>query len=191
MTRRVVVASKNTDKVSEVEAVLDLVGGFEVVRSLDWPDVDETEDTLEGNALLKARAVAVATGIDTIADDTGLEVAVLGGAPGVITSRYAGPNASYADNIAKLLAALEGAADRRARFRTVVALVATDGTEMVVEGVLEGRIADEPRGAGGFGYDPVFETDGLTLAEIPESVKNRISHRALALHALAARIDRS
>jgi len=191
MTRRVVVASKNTDKVSEVEAVLDLVGGFEVVRSLDWPDVDETEDTLEGNALLKARAVAVATGIDTIADDTGLEVAVLGGGPGVITSRYAGPNASYADNIAKLLAALEGAADRRARFRTVVALVATDGTEMVVEGVLEGRIADEPRGAGGFGYDPVFETDGLTLAEIPESVKNRISHRALALHALAARIDRS
>lgn len=191
MTRRVVVASKNTDKVSEVEAVLNLVGGFEVVRSLDWPDVEETEDTLEGNALLKARAVAVATGIDTIADDTGLEVAVLGGAPGVITSRYAGLNASYADNVAKLLAALEGAADRRARFRTVVALVATDGTETVVEGVLEGRIADEPRGAGGFGYDPVFETDGLTLAEIPESVKNRISHRALALRALAARIDRS
>ncbi|RPI20430.1 MAG: RdgB/HAM1 family non-canonical purine NTP pyrophosphatase [Actinobacteria bacterium] len=189
MTRRVVVASKNADKVSEVEAVLDHVGGFEVVRGLDWPEVEETEETLEGNALLKARAVAAATGIDTIADDTGLEVAALGGAPGVITSRYAGPNASYAQNVAKLLSELDGITERSARFRTVVVMVAADGTETVAEGVLYGRIAEEPRGAGGFGYDPVFETGAVTLAEIPPAAKNRISHRALALQALAAMLD--
>jgi XTP/dITP diphosphohydrolase len=188
MARRVVVASKNPDKVAEVEAILDHVGGFDVVRGLDWPDIAETADTLEGNALAKARAVAAATGIEAVGDDTGLEVAALGGAPGVTTSRYAGEGASYADNVAKLLAELDGAANRSARFRTVVAMVAPGGAEIVVEGVLEGTITTEPRGGGGFGYDPVFETGGLTLAEIPTEVKNRMSHRAAALRALAARL---
>jgi XTP/dITP diphosphohydrolase len=188
MARRVVVASKNPDKVAEVEAILDHVGGFDVVRGLDWPDIAETADTLEGNALAKARAVAAATGIEAVGDDTGLEVAALGGAPGVTTSRYAGEGASYADNVAKLLAELDGAANRSARFRTVVAMVAPGGVEIVVEGVLEGTITTEPRGGGGFGYDPVFETGGLTLAEIPTEVKNRMSHRAAALRALAARL---
>jgi XTP/dITP diphosphohydrolase len=188
MARRVVVASKNPDKVAEVEAILDHVGGFDVVRGLDWPDIAEIADTLEGNALAKARAVAAATGIEAVGDDTGLEVAALGGAPGVTTSRYAGEGASYADNVAKLLAELDGAANRSARFRTVVAMVAPGGVEIVVEGVLEGTITTEPRGGGGFGYDPVFETGGLTLAEIPTEVKNRMSHRAAALRALAARL---
>ena len=102
------------------------------------------------------------------------------------TARYSGPDATYASNVAKLLTDLEGVADRAARFRTVVALVDADGAELVVEGVLDGRIAESPRGDGGFGYDPVFEVDGRTLAEIPAAEKNQISHRARALHALAA-----
>lgn len=188
MRRRVVVASKNPDKVGEVESILGVVGGFEVVRGLEWPDVLEDEPTLQGNALAKARAVVAATGLEVVADDTGLEVAALDGAPGVHTSRYAGDAATYADNVAKLLGAMEGVADRSARFRTVVAWVSPDGAELTAEGTLDGVIATVPRGAGGFGYDPVFEVGGLTLAEIPVSVKNRMSHRAAALRALAERL---
>ncbi|MDH3426506.1 MAG: non-canonical purine NTP pyrophosphatase, partial [Acidimicrobiia bacterium] len=118
------VASQNPDKVAEVEEVLaGLANHIDIVRGLAWPEVEETEPTLEGNALLKARAVVAATGIAALSDDTGLEVAALGGEPGVHTARYAGPDASYAENIAKVLAELEGVADRSARFRTVVALV--------------------------------------------------------------------
>jgi XTP/dITP diphosphohydrolase len=183
--RRVVVASQNPDKVAEIEAVLaELEHPPELVRGLSWPDVDETEDTLEGNALLKAHAVVAATGIAALADDTGLEVEALGGAPGVRTARFAGPNATYSENVARLLREMEGFADRAARFRTAVALVELDGSELAVEGCLEGRITIEPRGDDGFGYDPVFEVDGRTLAEIPSAEKNRISHRARALHAL-------
>lgn len=181
----VVVASKNSDKIAEIESVLAALGGFEVVRGHDWPDVPETESTLEGNALLKARAVAAATGMAAIADDTGLEVAALGGAPGVSTARFAGPDATYEENVSKLLDALEGADDRSAVFRTVIALVLEDGEEVVAEGALRGRIADVRRGSGGFGYDPVFEVDGRTLAEMPLEEKNRVSHRARALAALA------
>ena len=187
---RIVVASKNPDKLREVEAVLARLGPpVEVVDDADWPDVAETADDLEGNALLKARAAAAATGLAAIADDTGLEVEALGGAPGVYSARYAGPRATYAENVAKLLAELEGVADRRARFRTVVAFVTPDGREATVEGVLEGRITTEPRGEGGFGYDPVFEVDGRTLAELSEEEKNRISHRARALRRLAELLD--
>jgi XTP/dITP diphosphohydrolase len=185
--RRVVVASKNPDKIREVEAVLaGLDPPIEVVRGMDWPDVEETEDTLTGNALLKARAVAAVTGVAAIADDTGLEVDALGGAPGVHTARFAGPNATYADNVARLLSDLDGVSERTARFVTVVAFVEPSGGELAVEGVLEGEITTARRGSGGFGYDPVFEVDGWTLAEIPEAEKNTISHRALALYALAA-----
>lgn len=184
--RRVVVASKNPDKIREVGAVLaDLEPAIELATGYDWPDVAETEDSLTGNALLKARAVAAVTGVAALADDTGLEVYALDGAPGVHTARFAGPNASYGDNVARLLDELDGIAQRSACFRTVVALVHPEGDELVVEGMLEGRIATARRGDGGFGYDPVFEVDGRTIAEMPEDEKNRISHRAMALQALA------
>ncbi len=185
--RRLVVATKNPDKLREVRAVLAAaVPGIELVEGLEWDDVEETGATLEENALLKATAVAEATGIAAVADDTGLEVDALGGEPGVHTARFAGPAAGYAANRRALLDALIGSDDRSARFRTVIALVDPAGRRLTVEGVLEGTITRTERGEGGFGYDPVFEVDGRTLAEIPESEKNRISHRALALHALAA-----
>lgn len=181
----VVVASKNADKIAEVEAVLaGLEPPLEVIPDHVWEDIDETEDTLVGNALLKARAVVAATGHAAVADDTGLEVDALGGAPGIHTARYAGDEATYADNVNKMLHELEDAEDRVARFRTAVALVTPQGEELVVEGVLEGVITTERRGDGGFGYDPIFEVDGRTLAEIPAEEKNRISHRAQALLAL-------
>lgn len=187
---RLVVASKNQDKIAEVEAVLSglgLVG--EIVRGLDWPDVDETGATLEENALLKARAVATATGLPALADDTGLEVAALDGAPGVETARYAGPDASYADNVDKLLDEMDGVEERQARFRTVIAVVTPEGEEWVADGALEGRISSEVRGDQGFGYDPVFEVDERTLGEMSAEEKNRISHRARALYALADKLD--
>ncbi len=186
MIRRVVVASKNPDKISEVEAVLEGLGVVEeVVRGLTWADVEETGSTLTENALLKARAVLGATGIASLADDTGLEVLALGGEPGVNTARFAGPDATYADNVEKMLRVMDGIEDRRARFRTVVALVEPSGREWVAEGSVAGTITLERRGGGGFGYDPVFEVDGVTLAEMGPEQKNEISHRARALRALA------
>jgi XTP/dITP diphosphohydrolase len=188
LPRRLVAATKNADKAREVRAVLAVVApGVELAQGADWPDVEESGDTLEENALLKARAVAAATGLPSLADDTGLEVDALNGEPGVHTARFAGPDAGYAANRRALLAALEGVADRRARFRTVVALVVPDGGEVLAEGVLEGHITASERGSGGFGYDSVFEVEGQTLAEMGEDHKNRISHGARALAALAAR----
>lgn len=189
MIERLVVASKNPDKITEMEAVLvdtGLVG--EIVRGMEWPDVEETEETLEGNALLKAQAVFAATGLPAVADDTGLEVVALGGEPGVYTARYAGPNATYADNVDKLLRELEGCPDRTAVFRTAIALVEAGRNPIVVEGHIVGRIAEERRGSGGFGYDPVFEVGGLTFSEMGVADKNRISHRARAILALVERL---
>jgi XTP/dITP diphosphohydrolase len=184
--QRLVVASKNPDKIAEIEEVLQpLAMAGEIVRGLDWPDVEETGDTLEDNALLKARAVATAVGLPALADDTGLEVEALDGRPGVSTARFAGPNATYANNVSLLLREMGGATDRRARFRTVVALVFPDGADIVAEGAVDGVITFEPRGEMGFGYDPVFEVEGQTLAEMSLSEKNRLSHRARALRALA------
>ena len=184
---RLVVASKNPDKIAEVNAVLvelDLVG--EIVQGLDWPDVEETEPTLEGNALLKARTVAAATGLPALADDTGLEVSALDGKPGVHTARFAGPQATYDDNVDRLLRDLRGIEDRRARFRTAVALVDGD-TEIICDGFVDGRITVGRRGSGGFGYDPVFAIDGRTFAEMGAE-KHEISHRARALKALAEKL---
>ena len=188
----VVVASKNPDKIAEVEAVLAALDPpIVVLPGHVWADIDETEDSLAGNALLKARAVCAATGHAAVADDTGLEVDALGGAPGVYTARYAGDDASYDDNIDKLLETLAAVPDRTARFRTAIALVTPSSAEVVVEGVLEGVITTERRGDGGFGYDPIFEVarDGTrearTLAQIPAEEKNMISHRAVALRILA------
>jgi len=186
---RIVIASQNPDKVREVESVIAFVAPWvEIVRGLEWPEVEETEATLQGNALLKARAVVKATGIAALADDTGLEVRALGGAPGVRTARFAGPEATYQDNVSHLLKVLAGHDDRAATFRTAVALVDEEGSVVTVEGRLEGRIAETPRGDGGFGYDPVFEVDGRTLAEISEEEKNHMSHRARALRVLAEEV---
>jgi XTP/dITP diphosphohydrolase len=186
---RLVIASKNPDKISEVEAVLtsiELVD--EVVKDLDWEDVPETGETLEENALLKARAVVEATGLPVIADDTGLEVAALDGAPGVHTARFAGDGARYEDNVAKMIEVMQGRTDRNARFRTVVALVFPDGVEILADGMVDGVITEAPRGTQGFGYDPVFEVDGRTLAEMSAEEKNRLSHRARALRALGEKL---
>lgn len=187
MTRtRAVVASKNPDKVEEIETVMIEAGVVdEVVRNLAWPDIDETGATLTENAVLKAKIVAETTGLLAIADDTGLEVSALGGAPGVFTARFAGPNASYADNVQALLVALSGEDDRSARFRTVMAAVSADGSTVTAEGHLDGDITTSPRGLSGFGYDPIFEVAGRTLAEMEVEEKHRISHRARAIRSLA------
>lgn len=185
MIPRLVVASKNPDKVAEIEEVLQGTNlTEEIVRDLDWPDVEETGSTLEENALLKGRIVVEATGLPVLADDTGLEVDALDGAPGVHTARFAGPDARYEDNVAKLIEAMKGRTDRSARFRTVVALVFPDGAEIVAEGTVEGVITERPRGDRGFGYDPVFAVGGRTLAEMSLDEKNQLSHRALAIRAL-------
>lgn len=185
MIPRLVVASKNPDKIAEIEEVLQGTGlTDEIVRDLDWPDVEETGSTLEDNALLKGRVVVEATGLPVLADDTGLEVDALDGAPGVHTARFAGPEARYQDNVAKLLEAMRGRSDRSARFRTVVALVFPDGAEVVAEGSVEGVITERPRGGRGFGYDPVFAVGDRTLAEMSLDEKNQLSHRARAIRAL-------
>ena len=156
------------------------------------PDVVEDADTLEGNARLKAAAIAAATGLPAVADDTGLEVAALGGAPGVYTARFAGEQATYADNRAKLLAR---AGRRRPTagpaFRTVAMVVWPDGGELVAEGVCDGTIAAAERGERGFGYDAVFvpdDGDGRTFAEMSEDEKHALSHRGRAFRALLARL---
>jgi XTP/dITP diphosphohydrolase len=187
----VVVASKNPDKIAEVEAVLSLLDPpIGIITGHQWDDVEEVGLTLQANALLKAHAVATATGHAAIADDTGLEVDALSGEPGVRTARYAGENATYHDNVTQLLFDMSGFDDRQAQFRTAVALVLPSGDELVAEGILEGTITRERRGDGGFGYDPVFEVGSRTLAEISTDEKNKISHRALALRELAAVLSR-
>jgi len=188
--RRVVVASKNPDKIREVEAVLERMDHpWEIVRGLDWPDVDETETTLEGNALLKAVAVSEATGLAALGDDTGLEVDALDGRPGVFSARFAGPDATYEQNVDRLLADLDGVADRSARFRTAIAFVVPGSTPLIVEGTLEGAITEERRGERGFGYDPVFAVGDRTYAEMSDAEKNDVSHRARALRALVVALE--
>lgn len=188
-----VCASANPHKVAEMEAILDGVVHLRP-RPAGVPDVAEDADTLEGNARLKAAAIAEATGQPALADDTGLEVTALGGAPGVHTGRYAGENATYADNRARLLADLAGAPDRSARFRTVVMVVWPDGRELSAEGVCGGTIPSEERGGRGFGYDSVFvpaDGDGRTFAEMSEAEKSAISHRGRALRALITQLRSS
>lgn len=193
MIRRLVCASANPDKVAEIAAVLADLGIELQARPTGVGDVVEDADTLEGNARLKAVAICDATGLAALADDTGLEVDALAGAPGVRSARFAGEHASYADNTAKLLDDLDAAGAREvsartARFRTVVLVRRPDGTESIAEGIVEGRIATAPRGEAGFGYDPVFvpsEGDGRTFAEMTADEKHAISHRGRALRAMA------
>lgn len=189
-----VLATANPGKVAEIVAIVaDVVGDAIGLRPrpASVPPVEETGQTLEENALLKARALVEATGMAAVADDTGLEVDALGGAPGVSSARYAGEEANDDDNVTKLLAALASETDeegRRARFRTVAVACFPGGRRVVADGVIEGHIAPERRGGGGFGYDPVFvpsDGDGRTLAEMTPSEKNALSHRGRAFRALA------
>jgi XTP/dITP diphosphohydrolase len=187
-----VLATANPDKAREIAEILG--DRFVLVaRPESVPDVAETGLTLLDNARLKARAIEAATGQAALADDTGLEVDALGGAPGVMSARYSGPGATYASNVAKLLAEMaQVETNRRARFRTVAVAAWPDGTELHAEGVVEGEIAPEGRGDQGFGYDPVFVPDeggGLTFAEMSAGQKHRISHRARAFRSLALLLD--
>lgn len=166
-----------------------LVGLVEIdERPADAGEIPEDHPTLEGNAVHKARVIALLADGPALADDTGLEVVALGGAPGVRSARFAGETATDADNRRKLLRELHGVADRRAAFRTVLALAQPDGTVHLFEGSCTGTIADAERGSAGFGYDSVFvpdEGDGRTFAEMSPGEKNDLSHRARAVGALA------
>ncbi|HEY5302549.1 MAG TPA: RdgB/HAM1 family non-canonical purine NTP pyrophosphatase [Acidimicrobiales bacterium] len=191
-----VLATANAHKAEEMRAVLDELSVTLIPRPSDVPDVEETELTLEGNALLKARALVDATGLAAIADDTGLFVDALEGRPGVLSARYAGEDASDAENVTKLLEELKDVdrESRSARFRTVIAVAYPSGESRSAEGVLEGHITRAPRGDNGFGYDPVFELSihgGRTLSELTSAQKNDISHRALALRHLVEVIKAS
>lgn len=182
--KEIVLASRNIHKIKEMGDVLEPLG-LTLKSSLDFPeldDVDETSDTLEGNAFLKAMATYRHTGIPSLADDTGLEVEALGGLPGVRSARYAGEGASYLDNLNKLLAQMEGQSNRSARFRTTLALVMEEGT-FIFQGECSGKILTAPKGKRGFGYDPVFVPDwhSATFAEMTDEEKNRISHRGKAV----------
>ena len=185
---QLVCASANPDKVAEIRAIL--AGVVDLLpRPPDVPDVVEDADTLAGNARLKAQALVDATGLPAIADDTGLEVDALGGAPGVYSARYAGENVSYADNRDKMLRELADvpAGERTAVFKTVALVRWPDGSELAVEGVCPGTITTADRGDAGFGYDPIFvpdEADGRTFAEMDPSEKHAISHRGRAFNAL-------
>ena len=183
-----VCASANPDKVAEMAEVL---AGHAVLlpRPAGLGEVVEDADDLLGNAMLKAVAVCEFAGAAALADDTGLEVDALGGEPGVRSARYAGPDASYAQNVARLLAELRDVppSQRIARFRTVAVVQCPDGTGLTAEGVVDGVITTEPRGTGGFGYDSVFvpaEGDGRTFSEMGPAAKHAISHRGRALRAL-------
>ena len=186
MSRKLVFATHNAHKVDEVRAILpasvELVGP----AALGCHDeIPETGETLRDNALQKVQYIHDRFGVDCFADDTGLEVEALDGAPGVYSARYAGEPADFAKNRAKLLSALAGISNRRAQFRTVVSLILNDKTYFF-EGIVTGRIIAEERGVGGFGYDSVFVPDGYdkTFAELPAAVKNSISHRARAMEQL-------
>lgn len=184
--KQIVVATGNAHKITEMAAILaphgielispDTLGGM--------PEVEEDGLTFEANACKKALTCARLWNRPVIADDSGLEVAALNGAPGVFSARYACEGGNDGRNVRKLLANLQGITDRRARFVTVIALANPDGTTRTVRGEVRGFITEEPRGNGGFGYDPVFRPVGYeqTFAELPPEFKNSLSHRANALH---------
>lgn len=187
----IVLASNNRGKLAELSALLSRmpVQLVSVRDALGEPlTIVEDGDTFEANAVLKARAVCAATGMVALADDSGLEVAALGGRPGVRSARFAHERATDAENNAALLAALENVEDRSAQFRCVLALVTPwEQQARIAEGTCSGQIARAPRGSGGFGYDPLFVVDGLdgrAMAELSEAEKNRVSHRARAVRAL-------
>lgn len=182
-----VFATNNAHKLDEVRKI---TAGLVHIVSLSaincHDDIPETADTLEGNALQKARYVKEHYGYDCFADDTGLEVKALNNAPGVYSARYAGPGHDSEANMRKLLQEMEGKENRQARFRTSIALI-WKGKEVLFDGIINGLITTEKRGDAGFGYDPIFQPDGYaeTFAELGDDIKNHISHRALACQKLA------
>ncbi len=184
--KKIIIATSNPHKLLEVKEILkDLPYEFVGLDSIpNIPPIEETGTTLLENSLIKANAVFNLTGLHSIGHDTGLEVKCLNGAPGVLSARYAGENATYADNLKKLLLDMQGIPiqERQARFRTVISFI-TDSKEQWVEGIVEGIIIDKPRGSGGFGYDSIFYIPELkkTFGELSMDEKNKISHRALAL----------
>jgi len=184
--KKIVFATNNAHKLSEVKSILS--PDFEIISLKElncFDDIPETADTLDGNALLKAEYIHSRFNIDCFADDTGLEIRALGGEPGVFSARYAGENHDATKNMEKVLRLLGDSADRKAQFRTIIALI-QNGETHFFEGKIEGRILKEPRGNEGFGYDPIFVPDGYdrSFAELGVEEKNKISHRAMAVQKL-------
>jgi|TARA_Y100000034_G_scaffold34502_2_gene42344 XTP/dITP diphosphohydrolase len=193
---KIVIATRNRHKAVELQTLLHGVG-YDAVR-LDEidpdgkiPEVEETGTTFKENAFLKAHAIAKATDLPSVADDTGLEVDALGGAPGIFSARYSGENCTYEDNVKKLLNELSDVADdrRTARFKTVAVYVHKE-TELSAEGVVEGVITEKAEGFGGFGYDPVFSVWDMkkTYAQLADEEKNRVSHRGKAIRSLIEKL---
>lgn len=193
MKQKLVFATNNNNKLREVKAILkdkiELLSLKDINCNVDIP---ETADTIPGNAKLKAEYVNANYNMNCFADDTGLEVEALDGAPGVYSARYAGEDKSSEANMQKLLHELDGKENRKAQFKTVVALI-LDGKEYLFEGIIKGEIIKEKRGNAGFGYDPIFVPDGydLTFAEMGDEVKNKISHRAIAINKLCEFLEKN
>lgn len=185
---KIVFATNNENKVKEISSILPENWEIVSLKTIGlFEEIPETQNTLEGNALQKARFVQEKTGVDCFADDTGLEVKAMNNEPGVYSARYAGDDRNDDRNIEKVLNKMENANDRSARFRTVIALI-LNGEEHQFEGIVEGQIVNEKRGSNGFGYDPIFEPEnsGKTFAEMTMSEKNDCSHRARAFDKMAA-----
>lgn len=185
---KVIAATKNKGKIREMEEILSELG-IEIVSQQDMGidvDVEETGDTFEKNALIKARAVAMISDSPVLADDSGIFVDALGGAPGVYSARYAGDNATDEDKINKMLCEIGNSEDRSAKFVTAVAFIFPDGREITATGEVKGHITEKPAGGGGFGYDPIFFSEELkkTFAEASDEEKNSVSHRGRALRNL-------
>jgi XTP/dITP diphosphohydrolase len=183
---KIVFATQNENKVAEIQQLMP--SGIEVMslKAIGCTDdIPETAETLEGNALIKARYVAEKFGVNCFADDTGLEIVALHGKPGVLSARYAGENKSADANMNRVLKEMQNASDRKAQFRTVIAAI-IDGKELLFEGIVTGMITEEKSGEKGFGYDPVFLPDGCTqtFAEMDLNEKNKISHRGKAVSKL-------
>lgn len=183
---KIIFATNNSHKLEEISRLLS--GEHQIVSLSEigcHDDIPEEQDTLEGNALQKARYIKEHFGYDCFADDTGLEIEALDNRPGVYSARYAGPTKDSKDNMEKVLSEMEGITNRKARFRTVIALI-LDGEEHLFEGRVDGQILTEQHGQAGFGYDPIFQPEGfeVSFAEMPMDEKNRISHRGRATQKL-------
>lgn len=188
---KIVIASKNLGKIAEFKRILGEVG-ISIITDIEFPDVDESGSTFEENALLKAHAISRYTNLPVLADDSGLAVDYLDGAPGIFSARWSGVHGDDGANIKRLLEDLNGVAleNRGAKFIAVLALVRPDGEELLVRGELRGKIRNQPVGVNGFGYDPIFEPENSdrTLGEMSAAEKDAISHRSKALTELTPRI---
>ncbi len=191
---KLVLATRNKGKIVELQRIIaEVIPGVELIGTDSFPnldDIEETEDSFIGNALLKAHAVAKATGLPAIADDSGLSVNALNGAPGIFSARYAGTHGDDLANLKKVLSDMDGVLDRSAAFHCAAAFAKPDGFEFVVEAKLLGKLTTRPIGEEGFGYDPIFMPDGfdVTTAQMRPSEKDRISHRGTAFRALVPKV---